>query len=439
MNTKFTLAIIALIGIGVFALPSTMSLFSGQHTFYNIDATGNQVPCAKCHGDVKAELSGSMATAGSGAPHAKFQCEYCHRAEAGFASGDDALAVVRYRNVANESYRLYLLTSISNFEGGNFPKYLTYDTTLTVHNWDDTTLNPLKARKADNLTQWLNNTALLIDGEYTGSLSNAAVAGEYKYYDTGGLVNLRNSNGTLKTNMTDNYFEEWSGITWTSNTAYTIAPGSGSNLMTPGQTYHAASLVSCLECHGGEQQKGAAGYEVVQSQPYNHRSLLASSCGNCHYGGGEWVGAMAAGGFQAIDGLGLTTGSATEGSLEAHNEFVVADPNGVLRGPGTGYGSNNIACVACHTHVAVDINFQKAYKVQFDAVNTATGSWTVDNFLAEGQVNVAIYGNGSGATYATGDKSYTWGGANMYVNGATVKTTIGLDGDSSDNTTALTT
>ena len=45
MNAKFTLAIIALVGIGVFALPSTMSLFAGQHSFYNIDATGNQIPC----------------------------------------------------------------------------------------------------------------------------------------------------------------------------------------------------------------------------------------------------------------------------------------------------------------------------------------------------------------------------------------------------------
>ncbi|HEY6586596.1 MAG TPA: hypothetical protein VIY97_05420, partial [Candidatus Methanoperedens sp.] len=62
MNAKFTLAIIALVGIGVFALPSTMSLFAGQHSFYNIDATGNQIPCVKCHGDVKAELGSNANT-----------------------------------------------------------------------------------------------------------------------------------------------------------------------------------------------------------------------------------------------------------------------------------------------------------------------------------------------------------------------------------------
>jgi len=91
MNTKFTLAIIALVGIGVFALPSTMSLFAGQHSFYNIDAVGNQIPCQKCHGDIKAELQ-SNTNLGTGAlntgtmgPHYSMKCEYCHRAEPGYA------------------------------------------------------------------------------------------------------------------------------------------------------------------------------------------------------------------------------------------------------------------------------------------------------------------------------------------------------------------
>src|SRR5574340_536068 len=102
MNTKFSLALIALIGIGVFALPSTMSLFAGQHSFYNIDATGNQVPCQKCHGDVKAELTttGYSAKTGTKGPHADFKCEYCHRAEAGFASGDDAYSKITYSNAS---------------------------------------------------------------------------------------------------------------------------------------------------------------------------------------------------------------------------------------------------------------------------------------------------------------------------------------------------
>src|SRR3990170_7740654 len=108
MNTKFTLAIIALVGIGVFALPSTMSLWAGQHSFYNIDATGNQVPCQKCHGDVKAELlSNAAAIPNTPGPHAAFKCEYCHRIEAGYASGDNAYGLITYRNTSTSpaSYR----------------------------------------------------------------------------------------------------------------------------------------------------------------------------------------------------------------------------------------------------------------------------------------------------------------------------------------------
>jgi hypothetical protein len=446
MNAKFTLAIIALVGIGVFALPSTMSLFSGQHTFYNIDATGNQVPCQKCHGDVKAELSGSMATSGSMAPHARFQCEYCHRAETGFASGDDAYVNIRYQSTTdpNATGRLGLMTTISNFEAGNFPKVIeVLNSGITVANWNDTVNGNIY--QIDGTTPFLDKPELRIDFDpangYDGVLGINVPLGTYEY-SRGSLTALRNNDGTLKTNMTDTYFELTNDITCSAANTCVVLDGSGSNVMTPGQTYHAASLVSCLECHGGEQLRGAPGYEVEQSPFGNHRVVIAGSCGNCHYGGGEWTGAMAAGGFADASGIGLTTGTSGafgEGSVEAHNEFVVADPNGVLRSPETGYGANNIACVACHTHVAVDINFQKAYKVAFDAANTATGSWTVDNFAAEGQVNIAIYGNGSGMTYATGDKSYTWDGASMYVNGATVKTDIALTGESSDNETALTT
>jgi len=39
MNAKTTLVLIALIGVGLFALPQTTALFAGQHSFTNIDAT----------------------------------------------------------------------------------------------------------------------------------------------------------------------------------------------------------------------------------------------------------------------------------------------------------------------------------------------------------------------------------------------------------------
>jgi len=55
-SNKVALMVIAVVAIGIFALPSTVSLFSGQHTWYNLNDTGSQVPCEKCHADIDDEM-----------------------------------------------------------------------------------------------------------------------------------------------------------------------------------------------------------------------------------------------------------------------------------------------------------------------------------------------------------------------------------------------
>ncbi|RLG31140.1 hypothetical protein DRN97_09675, partial [Methanosarcinales archaeon] len=69
---KIALMAIAVAAIGIFALPSTMSLLGGQHTWYDLGGAG--VPCEKCHADVHAELSDQTAY------HSSFDCYACHRA-----------------------------------------------------------------------------------------------------------------------------------------------------------------------------------------------------------------------------------------------------------------------------------------------------------------------------------------------------------------------
>ena len=54
---NFALIAIALVGIGLFVLPSTLSMFAGQHSWYRLD--GNGVPCTKCHFLEMEELSSS--------------------------------------------------------------------------------------------------------------------------------------------------------------------------------------------------------------------------------------------------------------------------------------------------------------------------------------------------------------------------------------------
>lgn len=53
MNSKILLLSVAVITVGLFAMPSTLSMFAGQHTF-----TGkNTTMCVKCHSDIKDEIN----------------------------------------------------------------------------------------------------------------------------------------------------------------------------------------------------------------------------------------------------------------------------------------------------------------------------------------------------------------------------------------------
>ena len=88
MNSKRLLLLtVAVVAVGVFALPGTVSLFSGQHAWYNISSQQqNQIPCKKCHADVYEEMMSmeplSKKLAGkSSSPHSYMDenCELCHR------------------------------------------------------------------------------------------------------------------------------------------------------------------------------------------------------------------------------------------------------------------------------------------------------------------------------------------------------------------------
>ena len=78
-SKKIALMAIAVVAIGIFALPSTVSLFSGQHSWYDLGASiesasgRNNVPCEKCHADIADEMGGE-----NGA-HRNLTCAMCHR------------------------------------------------------------------------------------------------------------------------------------------------------------------------------------------------------------------------------------------------------------------------------------------------------------------------------------------------------------------------
>ncbi len=76
MNSKILLLSIAVISVGLFAMPSTLSLFAGQHTF---DA-GSAVKCEKCHQNVYDALSTGN-TIHESIKGAGAECDGCHRVD----------------------------------------------------------------------------------------------------------------------------------------------------------------------------------------------------------------------------------------------------------------------------------------------------------------------------------------------------------------------
>ena len=79
MNLNKNLLLIgAIIGIGLFALPSTLSMFAGQHSWY--DPNTQSIPCTKCHEKEYQELA-------NGGPHSPGYSVYNTTADYGSGVG----------------------------------------------------------------------------------------------------------------------------------------------------------------------------------------------------------------------------------------------------------------------------------------------------------------------------------------------------------------
>jgi hypothetical protein len=359
MNAKFSLALVALVSIGVFALPSTVALFAGQHSFTNIDATGNQIDCIKCHADVNSEL-----TAVASAPHVNFTCEMCHRIEAGKASGDSIIYSLAYTDGTNNRT---LVMSETDFQSGLFPASIPNNGTVTIPGALAFAVSPS------------NNPANI--ATLTPILSHGSPA-------KASPIELLYVNGTPKdTNATTMYtgvrLSSVKAAQWdmTGSNPVIILNGLGSEVVNPGTTYHAASLVSCMECHGG-------------SPPMGHEQLSLSDCSKCHYGGGS------AGGQQMRNlwagGFGLTNKTGDTGVNEAHTMFQTTNDSMTRQKvTASGLSASNGACVACHTHVAVDITYQRPTTYKFDSSILDNGTTTVGNFSTTGVTIAEVNSTGS--------------------------------------------
>lgn len=210
--------LLILVGMLLWYIPNTISLFSGQHSYYNIDPNGSQVPCKKCHGDIDIEIHTSYI-------HSNFTCSDCHRSQEGvqYASGDDAYERIIYVNVTNATsiYNRVLATTIENYQSGNFPKSILGE--VSIDQWS--------SQYDGNMT--FGETGVLYNYEYAEYVStwyNGMPRDPDPNTSRGGFY-ARNIIANPDRFGSDNL------------------NGAGSKVTTPGTLAHAASTVFCKDCH----------------------------------------------------------------------------------------------------------------------------------------------------------------------------------------------
>lgn len=89
MTRTNTILAIAVIGIGLYILPSTLSMFAGQHSWYDPDPDVEGIPCEKCHALEESELMGGgpHSTAYGGDSRTTYNSSANYSGTAGFVGG----------------------------------------------------------------------------------------------------------------------------------------------------------------------------------------------------------------------------------------------------------------------------------------------------------------------------------------------------------------
>jgi hypothetical protein len=139
----------------------------------------------------------------------------------------------------------------------------------------------------------------------------------------------------------------------------TTAPNSEGFTKGPGGQFHAAASAACIDCHNTTLLYGT----------FTHTPAVdALGCLTCHKNPQQFPG-----NFSAVEIL--------TGSEEVHKSFAnQANVARLLKG-------SNEACISCHTHVRVNITWERATSMEFSATENVVGgirTWVIGNFNATG-------------------------------------------------------
>lgn len=208
-----TVLTIGIIAIGVFLLPNTLALFSGQHTF---DKAGNTTICAKCHSDVISEINAgnyhkSLIPSGAGGT----ECKGCHTT----ATINSSLIPIGVNGSGNNSgnFNVGLNLATGNFtraNGTNLTGYSGAHAAITVEcascHYAVNFTNDAHKSFADNSSSqtWLRGSNEMCVGCHTKTrvemtwVRKGGYNYSYDFMNSSGVFSFNNTNVTTYTNNT---------------------------------------------------------------------------------------------------------------------------------------------------------------------------------------------------------------------------------------------
>ncbi len=342
MELRHIFLIVAVLTIGIIAIPSIYSLFAGQHSFYD---KGTSI-CLKCHADIKIELDSSL-------HHLSFTCENCHvlNITSNLTHGN----VISPRcldchgtppGIVTDSQRNTLIAPIARIFGENVSNGESHnpfvesansslfmkgenEACISCHTRKSLTISmtyadtyKFNANRMTDSTWQLQN--YYKNTEKTGSLliQSTESAGRHSFPSTSS-INCEKCHPNIRGELNNSFHH----TSFSCNSCHQIY-----------STYHASSTPPCLSCHGTLPR------------------LVTDQNGNTF-----------------ISPIAVVYAD-NQGGPDAHIPFVLSTNN-----TNVSIGSN-VACSSCHSSFNNNISFSRPGFIEWDVVNSS-GTWSIQNLV----------------------------------------------------------
>lgn len=315
MKLKNVFLLLAIISVMVVTMPEIYSLFTGQHDWYDIIPSGIQIPCLKCHSNIKQEIDAAGVM--------NFDCQTCHVNDTSLYGSD------RHGNVAKPrclNCHSYIETKLSN-DAHRF--FIEGARSSGLHKDENEACISCHTKKSLNIKFTFADIYKLaifrdLSGVWQVSGSKALEKGikHNAIYNDPSKVNTGQHQFVGKVNVVCEKCH--SDIRGQLNTSV---------------HYRKA----CRECHLKEPESG-----------YNHAAAVPR-CLDCH--------------SYIFDNPGISNN--VNRDIEAHMPLIDFGINS--------NELKNVACSSCHSTFTNQLNFSRPEYIEWDVVAYGEDNWSIEN------------------------------------------------------------